>query len=210
MDTNTSSLEVFKHGTTRLLASLTDEVDHDTADINIRYALFAVGTDAEKLKILVNIIYGMPTSRGDCSASLLVKLLDDTPNNISAVIVKSTGEVVHKGKHLARHYMLNKCQTDFEPSVTYTVWSTEPFTVAAALYQTDCFCLTSNVIVHVMATMAVSEYLFLPQNLEQFARSCTTCGSRLERNIKGGHVDISLNKASARASSESIGCQPIS
>ncbi|KAJ8114427.1 hypothetical protein OPT61_g3691 [Boeremia exigua] len=209
MATDISSLEVFEHGITQLLVTLTEDVEDETVTNIVLFTLQAVGNDAAKLESLVRIAYEKQTPRGDCSARLLLGLLDEFANRSSNVITASVdlffGTVILKNWALARVWLLKTCQRDFEMAMTQNLWTCKSITVTVALYQAHF--ITEYAISFMLATMADSEQLFVPQNLQEFANVCITCGPQLDRSDKVDTLTTHMNKVSARAASKSLICK---
>lgn len=198
-------MEVFRYGTTLLIAALPDHIEDNAATSTIRYAMMAVGDDAEKLRILVNAIYDKETDHGDCIATLLVSLIRNIPGHISAYVGSKTPQKLVAGSELARFLLLTRCQTEHEDTMQSGVWLTKSFFVTVGLYKLGC--VTDRIIQHSLLAMAESDNLFDAQNFAVFAKSIVECGPKLEQNVKVGDLPRILNTALARASSKSISCQ---
>lgn len=167
--TDPSSVEVFRYGTTQLIAALPDHIEDNAATSAIRYAMMAVGDDAKKLRILVNAIYYKETDHGDCIATLLVSLIRNTPELISAYVGSKTPQKLVTGSELGRFLVLTRCQTEHEDTMQSGVWLTKSFFVTVRLNKFGC--VTDRIIQHLLLAMAESENLFDVQNFEVFAKS---------------------------------------
>lgn len=128
-------VDVFRAGIARVLSTLTDAIDDETATTIIRFALLSVDMDVERLKILVIMIYNSTTLSSKCVVRLLMKLLQLTPPSLRANITNRSGKsVLLTTFRVTRSFLLQECQPDFEGTITKAVWSPKPIMVAAALF----------------------------------------------------------------------------
>lgn len=204
MDPQPGDADVFRAGIAPVLSTLTDAIDDETATTIIRFALLAVGKDAEKLKILVIVIYNSTTPSSKCVAKLLLKLLELTPLDIQANVTKTPGKVASLASfELNRSFLLDKCQTGFETTITKAVWSPKPIMVAVALFQARH--MTRGIIgKKILGGMADSDHLFVPENFELFINTCFSCGPRLDDlGYKIDQLTAVINRVSARVPAES-------
>lgn len=201
MDSQSFAAVAFKDGIARVLSTLTDAIDDKTATMIIRFALSAVDKDAEKLKILVIMIYNSTTLSSECVAKLLVKLLDLTPPlDIQDYMTTEFGKLVLRTSlNMTEWLVLQECKSGFKATITQVNWSPKSLIVAEALYKAGY--PTEYVFMRFILSMVESDHLFVPQNFELFVNTCLLCGPTL--GCKIGTLTAAINKVSARVPAES-------
>jgi hypothetical protein len=212
MASSATDVDIFKFGTTKLIAALPDEIDDETATFTIRYLLNAVGTSAEKLEILVDGIYDHVTPQRNTTAmtGLMFRLLQLVSTDIAAVDSSPKRETSRRGEGLVRSRLLHRCQEEFEQSVSSQLWDYRPFEVLLELWQQkaapeDIFFVPEVTLLCILIDASRAKHLFESQNFEIFARMVTTFGSKLDQSSAvGTGVASMLDAVAVRASSGSL------